>query len=84
MTVTRLPLVKLSTPTAIQCIYLLNLSKRAVQLLAWLRIFVSSESKRWLVTTQYEAMRDAFTLRSLIAYQWPLILVASFLDVCLV
>ncbi len=39
-----------------------SLNKRPVQLLAWLRIFVSARSKMWPVSTQYEAIRDAFTL----------------------
>ncbi len=32
-----------------------SLNKRAVQLLAWLRIFVSARSKEWPVSTQCEA-----------------------------
>ncbi len=59
-----------------------SLNKRAVQLMAWLRIFVSSRSKIWLVSTQCEAIGDAFTLQFLIAELCSLILVASFLEVC--
>ncbi len=42
-----------------------SLNKRAVQLLAWLGIFVSARSKLWPVSTQFEAIRDAFTLQLL-------------------
>ncbi len=59
-----------------------SLNKRAVQLLAWLRIFVSARSKEWPVSTQCEAVRDAFTLQFLIADRCSLILVASLLKVC--
>ncbi len=52
-----------------------SLSKRAVQLLAWLRIFVSSRSKIRPVCTHCGAMRDAFTLQFLIADLCSLILV---------
>ncbi len=61
-----------------------SLNKRAVQLLAWLRIFVSTRSKVWPVSTQCEAIRDAFTLQFLIAARCSLILVASLLEVCAV
>ncbi len=59
-----------------------SLNKRAVQLLAWLRIFVSTRSKEWPVSTQCEAIRDAFTLQFLIADRRSLILVASLREVC--
>ncbi len=59
-----------------------SLSKRAVQLLAWLRIFVSARSKEWLVSTPCEAIRDAFTLQFLIDDRCSLILVASLREVC--
>ncbi len=54
-----------------------SLNKRAVQLPAWLRIFVSARSKEWPVSTQCEAIRDAFTLQFLIADRCSLILVAQ-------
>ncbi len=44
-----------------------SLNKLAVQLLAWLRIFVSARSMMCPVSTQCEAIRDVFTLRFLIA-----------------
>ncbi len=59
-----------------------SLNKRAVQLLAWLRIFVSARSKVWLVSTQCEAIRDVFTLQFHIADRCSLILVASLREVC--
>ncbi len=58
-----------------------SLNKRAIELLAWLRIFVSARSKMWPVSTQFEAMRGAFTLQFLITNQCTLILLASFLEV---
>ncbi len=45
-----------------------SFNKQAVQLLAWLGIFVSARSKEWPVSMQCEAIRDAFTLQFLIAY----------------
>ncbi len=36
-----------------------SLNKRAVQLLAWLRIFILARSKEWPVSTQCKAIRDA-------------------------
>ncbi len=59
-----------------------SLSKRAVQLQAWLRIFVSARSKEWPVSTHCEAIRDAFTLQFLTADRCSLILVASLREVC--
>ncbi len=59
-----------------------SLNKRAAQLLAWLRIFVSARSKEWPVSTQCEAIRDAFKLQFLIADRCSLILVASLREVC--
>ncbi len=59
-----------------------SLNTCAVQLLAWLRIFVSARSKVWPVSTQCEAIRDAFTLQLLIADRCSLILVASPREVC--
>ncbi len=59
-----------------------SLNKRAVQLMAWLRIFVSARSKEWPVSTQCKVIRDAFTLHFLMADQCSLILVASLRDVC--
>ncbi len=59
-----------------------SLNKRAVQLRAWLRIFVSARSKEWPVSTQCEAIRDAFTLQFLIAGRCSLILVTSLREVC--
>ncbi len=58
------------------------LNKRAVQLLAWRRIFVSAISEEWPISTQCEASRDAFTLQFLIADRCSLILVASLREVC--
>ncbi len=58
-----------------------SLNKRAVQLLAWLKIFVSARSNVWPVSTQCEAIRDAFTLQFFIADRCSLILVASLLEV---
>ncbi len=59
-----------------------SLNKRAAQLLAWLRIFVSARSKVWPVSTQCEAIRNAFTLQFLIADRCSLILVTTLLEVC--
>ncbi len=47
--------------------FFIFLSTRAVQLLAWLRIFVSARSKIWPVSAQPEAIKNAFTLQFLIA-----------------
>ncbi len=58
------------------------LNKRAVQLLALLRIFVSARSKKWLVSTQCEAIKDAFTLQFLIDDRCSLILVSSLREAC--
>ncbi len=59
-----------------------SLIKRAVQLLTWLRIFVSPTLKEWPVSTQRKTVRDAFTLQFLIADRCSLILVASLREVC--
>ncbi len=59
-----------------------SFNKRADQLLAWLRIFVSARSKMWPVSTQCAATWDAFTLLFLIADWFSLIPVASFLQAC--
>ncbi len=59
-----------------------SLNERAAQLLAWLRIFVSANSKIWPISTRCEAIRDAFTLQVLIADRCSLILVASLREVC--
>ncbi len=43
-----------------------SLNNHAVQLFAWLRIFVSTRSMLWSVTTQCNAMRDALLMQFLI------------------
>ncbi len=43
-----------------------SLNNRAVQLLAWLSIYVSAKFKMWPISTQCETIRDAFTLQFLI------------------
>ncbi len=59
-----------------------SLNKHAVQLLAWLRIFVSARSKEWPISTQCEAIRDAFALPFLITDRYSLILVESLREFC--